>query len=79
MPLANGPTSSIRGRLVAASAVLATVFGLGTVGYYLLGWYNLGKGTWSLGDYPGSQSLRWGYQLLRDGFGFCQRISESSA
>jgi len=50
VPLANGPTSSIRGRLVAASAVLATVFGLGTVGYYLLGWYNLGKGTWSLGD-----------------------------
>jgi alanyl-tRNA synthetase len=26
-------------------------------------------GTWSLGDYPGSQSLRWGYELLRDGFG----------
>jgi alanyl-tRNA synthetase len=26
-------------------------------------------GSWSLGDYPGSQSLRWGYELLRDGFG----------
>jgi alanyl-tRNA synthetase len=26
-------------------------------------------GTWSLGDYPGSQSLRWGYELLCDGFG----------
>ena len=26
-------------------------------------------GSWSLGDYPGEQSLRWGYELLRDGFG----------
>ncbi|WP_431900863.1 alanine--tRNA ligase-related protein [Nonomuraea sp. bgisy101] len=26
-------------------------------------------GSWSLGDYGGSQSLRWGYELLRDGFG----------
>lgn len=26
-------------------------------------------GTWSLGDYPGPQSLRWGYELLHDGFG----------
>jgi alanyl-tRNA synthetase len=26
-------------------------------------------GSWSLGDYPGEQSLTWGYQLLRDGFG----------
>lgn len=26
-------------------------------------------GTWSLGDYPGPQSLRWGYELIRDGFG----------
>src|SRR5690349_11419123 len=26
-------------------------------------------GSWSLGDDPGSQSLSWGYQLLRDGFG----------
>jgi alanyl-tRNA synthetase len=25
-------------------------------------------GSWSLGDYLGSQSLRWGYELLRDGF-----------
>jgi alanyl-tRNA synthetase len=26
-------------------------------------------GTWSLGDYAGPQSLRWGYELLCDGFG----------
>ena len=26
-------------------------------------------GSWSLGDYDGRQSLRWGYELLRDGFG----------
>jgi alanyl-tRNA synthetase len=26
-------------------------------------------GSWSLGDYEGSQSLRWGYDLLRYGFG----------
>jgi alanyl-tRNA synthetase len=26
-------------------------------------------GSWSLGDYCGEQSLRWGYELLRDGFG----------
>lgn len=26
-------------------------------------------GSWSLGDYPSSQSLRWGHELLRDGFG----------
>ncbi len=26
-------------------------------------------GSWSLGDYQGSQSLRWGYQLIVDGFG----------
>jgi len=26
-------------------------------------------GTWSLGDYDGSQSLRWDLELLRDGFG----------
>src|SRR5262249_19183058 len=26
-------------------------------------------GSWSLGDYDGSQSLRWGFELLRDGFG----------
>jgi alanyl-tRNA synthetase len=26
-------------------------------------------GSWSLGDYPGPQSLRWGYELLTDGFG----------
>jgi alanyl-tRNA synthetase len=26
-------------------------------------------GTWSLGDYAGPQSLRWGYELIRDGFG----------
>ncbi|BAW06046.1 alanine--tRNA ligase-related protein [Nocardia seriolae] len=26
-------------------------------------------GSWSLGDYGGSRSLRWGFELLRDGFG----------
>ncbi|MFH0522458.1 alanine--tRNA ligase-related protein [Streptomyces sp. M41] len=26
-------------------------------------------GSWSLGDYDHSQSLRWGYELLHDGFG----------
>jgi alanyl-tRNA synthetase len=26
-------------------------------------------GSWSLGDYGGPQSLRWGLELLRDGFG----------
>jgi alanyl-tRNA synthetase len=26
-------------------------------------------GSWSLGDYPGPQSLRWGYQFLVDGLG----------
>jgi alanyl-tRNA synthetase len=26
-------------------------------------------GSWSIGDYPGWQSLHWGYQLLCDGFG----------
>ncbi len=26
-------------------------------------------GSWSLGDYGGRQSLRWGFELLRDGFG----------
>ncbi|WP_369174710.1 alanine--tRNA ligase-related protein [Streptomyces sp. R28] len=26
-------------------------------------------GSWSLGDYGHEQSLRWGYELLRDGFG----------
>ncbi|MEY9963522.1 alanyl-tRNA synthetase [Streptacidiphilus sp. MAP12-16] len=26
-------------------------------------------GSWSLGNYDGSQSLRWGYELLRDGYG----------
>ncbi|MFC8361482.1 alanine--tRNA ligase-related protein [Streptomyces griseorubiginosus] len=26
-------------------------------------------GSWSLGDYGHSRSLRWGYELLRDGFG----------
>jgi len=29
-------------------------------------------GTWSLGDYDHSQSIRWGYELLTDGFG-CQK------
>ncbi|MCW6006955.1 hypothetical protein K1W54_20570 [Micromonospora sp. CPCC 205371] len=26
-------------------------------------------GSWSLGDYDGQQSVRWGFELLRDGFG----------
>jgi alanyl-tRNA synthetase len=26
-------------------------------------------GSWSLGDYPGTQSVRWGLELIRDGFG----------
>ena len=26
-------------------------------------------GSWSLGDYPGSQSLRWGHELITGGFG----------
>jgi len=26
-------------------------------------------GSWSLGDYPGSQSLRWGGELMVEGFG----------
>ncbi|WP_232668040.1 alanine--tRNA ligase-related protein [Pseudonocardia sp. TRM90224] len=26
-------------------------------------------GSWSLGDYPGPQSLHWGFELLRDGYG----------
>ena len=26
-------------------------------------------GSWSLGDYDGPQSLRWGWELLTDGFG----------
>ena len=26
-------------------------------------------GSWSLGDYPGPQSLRWGYELVTGGFG----------
>ena len=26
-------------------------------------------GSWSLGDYDGPQSLRWGFELLTDGFG----------
>jgi len=25
-------------------------------------------GSWSLGDYRGTQSLHWGYELIRDGF-----------
>src|SRR5690349_21684716 len=30
-------------------------------------------GSWSLGDYDHSRSLRWGHELLRDGFGIPQR------
>ena len=29
-------------------------------------------GSWSLGDYPGPQSLEWGLELLRDGYGIGQ-------
>ncbi|WSJ90983.1 alanine--tRNA ligase-related protein [Streptomyces sp. NBC_01304] len=29
-------------------------------------------GSWSLGDYDGPQSLRWGHRLLREGFGIEQ-------
>lgn len=31
-------------------------------------------GTWSLGDYEGRDSVRWGYGLLRDGFGIRPEI-----
>ncbi|WP_306338369.1 alanine--tRNA ligase-related protein [Streptomyces sp. KL118A] len=31
-------------------------------------------GTWSLGDYEGPQSLRWGYELLTEGFGVDPRM-----
>ncbi|MEU1120916.1 MULTISPECIES: alanine--tRNA ligase-related protein [unclassified Streptomyces] len=31
-------------------------------------------GSWSLGDYEGPQSLRWGYDLLTDGFGIDPRM-----
>ena len=30
-------------------------------------------GSWSLGDYEGPQSLRWGYELVADGFGIGPR------
>jgi alanyl-tRNA synthetase len=30
-------------------------------------------GTWSLGDYPGTQSLRWGLELICDGFGISRK------
>ncbi|MGV9667701.1 alanine--tRNA ligase-related protein [Nocardia niigatensis] len=30
-------------------------------------------GSWSLGDYGGPQSLRWGFELLHDGFGLDPR------
>jgi alanyl-tRNA synthetase len=31
-------------------------------------------GSWSLGDYEGPQSLRWGYELVTDGFGIEPRL-----
>ena len=31
-------------------------------------------GSWSLGNYDGNQSLRWGYELLSDGFGIDPRL-----
>jgi voltage-gated potassium channel len=42
------PVESIRGRLFAASSVLAIVFAVGTFGYYGLGW-SAGR-NWALGD-----------------------------
>ncbi|HEV2638812.1 MAG TPA: alanine--tRNA ligase-related protein [Actinocrinis sp.] len=36
-------------------------------------------GSWSLGDYDGSQSLRWGYDLLRDGFGLDPGLLHATA
>jgi alanyl-tRNA synthetase len=31
-------------------------------------------GSWSLGDYQGPQSLRWGYELITEGFGIDPRL-----
>lgn len=31
-------------------------------------------GSWSLGDYDGTQSQRWGFELLCDGFGLSRRL-----
>jgi alanyl-tRNA synthetase len=31
-------------------------------------------GSWSLGDYDGPQSLRWGYELATSGFGFSRNL-----
>ncbi|WAL93325.1 alanine--tRNA ligase-related protein [Streptomyces sp. Je 1-369] len=35
-------------------------------------------GTWSLGDYEGPQSLRWGYELLTEGFGVDPRMMHAT-
>lgn len=35
-------------------------------------------GTWSLGDYEGPQSLRWGYELLTEGLGIDPRMMHST-
>jgi alanyl-tRNA synthetase len=36
-------------------------------------------GSWSLGDYDGRQSLRWGLELIRDGFGLDPRRLHATA
>ncbi|MEW2390975.1 alanine--tRNA ligase-related protein [Streptomyces venezuelae] len=35
-------------------------------------------GTWSLGDYEGPQSLRWGYELLTEGLGVDPRMMHAT-
>ncbi|MFK4069848.1 alanine--tRNA ligase-related protein [Streptomyces sp. NPDC029674] len=35
-------------------------------------------GTWSLGDYEGPQSLRWGYELLTEGLGIEPRMMHAT-
>ncbi|MEU6124158.1 alanine--tRNA ligase-related protein [Streptomyces sp. NPDC047123] len=35
-------------------------------------------GTWSLGDYEGPQSLRWGYELLTEGLGLDPRMMHAT-
>jgi voltage-gated potassium channel len=44
------PVAEMRGRLVMAAIGLFSVFAIGTVGYYLMGWYWLGAQHWPLGD-----------------------------
>jgi alanyl-tRNA synthetase len=35
-------------------------------------------GTWSLGDYGGPQSLRWGYELITQGYGICPGLLQAT-